>query len=137
MSKVALPLAALLFAAPLSAAAPIDGNWITAEKSGVVAIGTCGATRCGKLAKFLTPPPGGVDQRDSNNPDKTLRARKLLGLPLLTGFKPDGAIWRGTIYDPKRGKTYRSELKRRDAGTLEVKGCIGPFCQTQVWKKAD
>ena len=47
-----------------------------------------------------------------------------------------GAIWRGAIYDPKRGKTYRSELKRRDANTLEVKGCIGPFCQTQVWTPA-
>ena len=58
-------------------------------------------------------------------------------LPILTGFKPDGDVWRGTIYDPKSGKSYRSIVKRRNASTLEVKGCIGPFCQTQVWRKAD
>ena len=46
-----------------------------------------------------------------------------------------GAVWRGTIYDPKAGKSYRSVLRRLDANRLEVKGCIGPFCQTQVWRR--
>jgi len=126
-----------LAAAPLVAAEPIDGLWTTAEKTGQVRIAACGATRCGRLAKFLVPPPRGIDQRDTNNPDKALRARKLLGLTILTGFKADGAVWRGTIYDPKSGKSYRSVLRRIDAGRLEVKGCIGPFCQTQVWRRAD
>ncbi|OYW82850.1 MAG: hypothetical protein B7Z22_13475 [Hyphomonas sp. 32-62-5] len=31
-------------------------------------------------------------------------------------------------------KTYDSRLKRLGDGTLEVKGCIGPVCQTQIWK---
>lgn len=126
-----------LAASPLAAAEPIDGLWITAEKTGQVRIADCGATRCGRLAKFLVPPPQGADQRDTNNPDKALRNRKLLGLVILTGFKPDGAVWRGTIYDPKSGKSYRSILKRVAADRLEVKGCLGPFCQTQVWRRAD
>lgn len=130
-------LAIGLLAAPLAAAEPIDGLWITAEKTGQVRIGDCGQTRCGRLAKFLVPPPQGIDQRDTNNPDKALRARKLLGLPILTRFRPDGAVWRGTIYDPKSGKSYRSILKRTGADRLEVKGCIGPFCQTQIWRRAD
>lgn len=131
-----LPLAAAFLAMPLSAAEPIDGLWTTAAKNGQVRIGDCGATRCGRLAKFLVMPPQGADQRDTNNPDKSLRNRKLLGLPILTGFKPDGEVWRGTIYDPEAGKSYRSILRRRNATTLEVKGCIGPFCQTQLWKRA-
>lgn len=126
-----------LLAAPLAAAEPIDGLWTTAERTGQVRIGDCGAGHCGRLAKFLVPPPQGADQRDTNNPDKALRARKLLGLPILTGFRADGRVWRGTIYDPKTGKSYRSVLRRIDAGRLEVKGCIGPFCQTQVWRHAD
>lgn len=130
-------LVAVLASAPLAAADPVDGLWTTQEKDGQVRIGDCGGSRCGRLAKFLVPPPQGIDQRDINNPDKTRRSRKLLGLPILTGFKPEGNQWRGTIYDPKSGKSYRSILKRRNASTLEVKGCIGPFCQTQLWKKAD
>lgn len=129
-----LPLG--LLASPLAAADSIDGLWTTAEKNGQVRIGDCGATRCGRLAKFLVVPPQGADQRDTNNPEPSLRSRKLLGIPILTGFKSDGEVWRGTIYDPKAGKSYRSILKRRNATTLEVKGCIGPFCQTQIWKRA-
>jgi len=36
---------------------------------------------------------------------------------------------------PKNGKSYRSIIRRKGPGVLEVKGCIGPFCQTQVWKR--
>lgn len=135
--RILIALAMGLLAAPVAAAEPIDGLWTTAEKTGQVRIGDCGASRCGRLSKFLVPPPQGADQRDTNNPDKSLRGRKLLGLPILTGFKADGRVWRGTIYDPKTGKSYRSVLRRLDSGRLEVKGCIGPFCQTQVWRRAD
>jgi uncharacterized protein (DUF2147 family) len=135
--RLIVTLVSALAAAPLAAAEPIDGLWTTAEKTGQVRIADCGNSRCGRLAKFLVAPPQGEGQRDTNNPNKSLRARKLLGLPILTGFKADGAVWRGTIYDPKSGKSYRSILRRIDAGRLEVKGCIGPFCQTQTWRRAD
>jgi len=128
--------AALLSAAPLAAAEPITGSWVTATRDGVVRIAPCGKSLCGTLARFLVTPPGGADQRDVHNPDTRLRNRKLLGLPILTGFAEDGAVWRGTIYDPKAGKSYRSILRRLDGERLEVKGCIGPFCQTQVWRRS-
>ena len=57
-------------------------------------------------------------------------------MPVLTGFVEDGDEWRGTIYDPKSGKTYRSILQRKGSNQLTVKGCLGPFCQTQTWRKA-
>lgn len=125
----------LLSAAPLAAAEPISGSWVTATRDGVVRIAPCGKSLCGTLARFLVTPPGGADQRDVHNPDARLRNRKLLGLPILTGFAEDGAVWRGTIYDPKAGKSYRSIVRRLDGERLEVKGCIGPFCQTQVWRR--
>ena len=135
--RIAVAVIALFAAAPLAAAEPVSGSWVTASRDGVVQIGACGASVCGRLARFLVVPPQGVDQRDTHNPDARLRTRKLLGLPILTGFHEDGAVWRGTIYDPKAGKSYRSIVKRLDAKRLEVKGCIGPFCQTQVWTRAD
>jgi uncharacterized protein (DUF2147 family) len=27
-------------------------------------------------------------------------------------------------------------IRRKGPNVLEVKGCIGPFCQTQLWRKA-
>lgn len=135
--RIALALFGVATAAPLAAAEPVAGSWITASKDGIVRIGDCGPSVCGRLARFLVVPPGGTDQRDENNPDAKLRSRKLLGLSILTGFRADGAVWRGTIYDPQAGKSYRSIIRRLDAGRLEVKGCIGPFCQTQVWRRAD
>ena len=134
--KRLLALAALVTAAPLLAAQPIEGRWMTAEKDAVVTIDDCGSSLCGKITRFLVPPPQGADQRDVNNSNASLRNRKLLGMPVLTGFSKDDDVWRGQIYDPKSGKTYRSIVRRKSANQLEVKGCIGPFCQTQVWTKA-
>jgi uncharacterized protein (DUF2147 family) len=117
-----------------SAAEPVTGRWVTADKDGVILIAPCGKALCGTLDKFLVAPPEGLDQRDINNPDPKLRQRRLLGLPILSGFTADSDIWRGRIYDPKSGKSYRSIIRRKGANLLEVKGCIGPFCQTQVWR---
>ena len=44
--------------------------------------------------------------------------------------------WRGTIYDPRNGKTYKSIVSKNTDGTLAVKGCIAFFCQTQKWTPA-
>lgn len=134
--KRLLAFLALLTANPLVAAEPVTGRWVTAEKDAVIAIAPCGAKLCGRIAQFLVPPPQGLDQRDINNRDATKRSRKLLGMAVLSGFSEDADLWRGQIYDPKSGKTYRSIIRRKSATVLEVKGCIGPFCQTQVWRRA-
>lgn len=135
--RVFIPLvAATLLATSGHAAAPVTGKWVTQSKDGVVEIYECGATICGKLAKFLVPPPNGVGQKDVNNPNKALRNRTLLGMNILTGFKAEGNEWKGQIYDPKSGKTYRSVVYKGKSGNLVVKGCIGPFCQAQTWTAA-
>ncbi len=131
-----LAAALVMMAAPALAAEPIEGRWVTQEGDAVITIGPCGSSTCGRISKFLVPPPKGADQRDVNNPNASKRSRKLLGLPVLFSFSEDSEQWRGRIYDPKSGKDYRSIVRRKNKNTLEVKGCIGPFCQTQVWKRA-
>ena len=124
------------WAAPAFAAQPITGTWVTEDRDAEITISRCGSSYCGKISKFLVPPPDGVDQRDTENPDPKKRNRKLMGMPVLFDFSEDGDVWRGRIYDPKAGKDYRSVVRRKSASVLEVKGCIGPFCQTQTWRRA-
>ncbi len=136
MARLALFVAPLLAGiAPASAAEPVAGRWLTADKDAVIVIAPCGKALCGTIEKFLVAPPQGNDQRDINNPDPAKRKRRLLGSAILSSFTADGDLWRGQIYDPKSGKSYRSVIRRKSANALEVKGCIGPFCQTQVWEK--
>ncbi len=119
-----------------AAAASIKGRWATKEKDSVVEISACGTAMCGRVSKFLRTPPGGVDQKDTNNPDKNLRSRKILGMAVLHSLKADGEVWRGTIYDPRNGKSYRSVVYLQKNGNLNVKGCVGPICQSQIWTPA-
>ncbi len=117
------------------AAQPITGRWITADNTAIVAIADCGGKMCGKIAKLLKMPPKGPPV-DALNPDPRLRTRPLAGLPILIALAPSGDTWTGTIYDPKKGKTYKAIVARDPNGTLKVKGCAGVFCQTMVWKPA-
>lgn len=126
----------LTMASPALAAETITGRWVTPEKDALIAIRKCGKTLCGTLEKFLIAPPGGKDQRDVNNADPAKRNRRLVGTAILSGLTSDAGVWRGQIYDPKSGRTYTSEVRRKGDSILEVKGCLGPLCQTQIWKPA-
>lgn len=120
-------------AAAAAGPAPIAGQWLTADGSAVVSVGSCGAQTCGRISRVLKSAPG-APRVDANNPDPALRTRPVVGLPILTGFAPGGGDWRGRIYDPRNGKSYKSIVSREADGTLKVKGCIAFFCQTQVWR---
>lgn len=134
MRKIILSgIAVATLASAAHAGAPITGRWVTQSKDGVVEVYACGESICGKLAKFLAPPPGGNAQKDVNNSNPALRSRPLLGINLLSGFKSDGKEWKGQIYDPRSGKTYRSVVYKGKSGNLVVKGCVGPICQSQTW----
>lgn len=128
-------LALVLAVTPAFAAAPVNGRWLTPDRDSVIEIGSCGTTVCGRIGRLLKPVQGGP-ATDRNNPDASLRSRPLVGLPILIGFIDAGGEWRGRIYDPRAGKTYRSTLALAGEGVLRVKGCIAFFCQTQEWRRA-
>ncbi len=132
MRTIAFVLA--LAAAPAFAAEPVIGNWITDTRDGIIAIAPCGAKICGRLAKSLVPIKG--PPFDRNNPDAALRNRPLIGLPILTGFAEDGKVWRGTAYDPKAGKSYKTTLERLGSDRLKVRGCVAFFCRSVTWTRA-
>ncbi len=128
-------IASLFAALPAAAATPIAGRYVTADGSGVIQVGPCGGAVCGRLVTILKSTPGAA-KTDVNNSDPALRSRPILGMPILSGFADRGKDWRGQIYDPRNGKTYKSIVVREGDGSLNVKGCIAFFCQTQRWTPA-
>jgi uncharacterized protein (DUF2147 family) len=125
-------LTAAFAAIPAQAAQPVTGRWATVDGKAIVHIAPCGKHLCGKIEKIVKPTPG-RPQTDIKNPDPALQSKPLVGLSLLTGFKDDGDLWKGTIYDPESGKSYTSKVSRNANGTLKVQGCIAFFCKTQTW----
>jgi uncharacterized protein (DUF2147 family) len=120
---------------PARAAPQVSGQWLTTEKDSIVEIAPCGATHCGRIVRILAPTPEGAP-KDKNNPDPALRNRPIQGLTILSGFIDIGKMWQGSIYDPRAGRVYKSFLSLQPNGTLNVKGCLGPFCRTMTWTRA-
>lgn len=123
----------LALAAPAYAAAPVSGRWLTFEKDSIIEVGPCGVKICGRIAKILAPTVDGKPARDSNNPNPALRGRLIEGLTLLTGFTDNGKNWKGTIYDPRAGKTYKSYLTKLANGNLQVQGCVAFICKSFIY----
>ena len=101
----------------------------------MIEVARCGDKLCGRLVRILKAAPG-APTTDVNNSDPALRSRPILGMPILSGFADAGSDWRGRIYDPRNGKSYKSIVSKNGDGSLKVQGCIAFFCQTQVWKPA-
>ena len=131
-SMFALFIAALM-ASPVQAAAPVAGKWLTTEKDSIIEISPCGPALCGKIFRILQPTDDGKPATDRYNPNVALRSRPVLGLTILHSFVDNGANWKGQIYDPRNGKTYKSFLQRLPDGNLKLKGCVGPFCRSLVY----
>lgn len=127
----------LLFGLSANAAQALDisGTWAVEAGNAIVEITDCGnATPCGQIAWLEASDDAPLT--DTQNPDPNLRDRPLIGSPLLWGYKAKDKKWKsGKIYDAESGKTYKSKLELLEDGTLKVKGCVGPICQSQVWTR--
>lgn len=99
-----------------------------------ITITDCGdGTPCGRVT-WIDP----ASLADGVTPETatTHAGDPLLGLLMLQGFEEKKNDWRGgTIYNPKEDKTYSARIKRLGDGDLQLKGCVGPICQTQVWRQ--
>jgi uncharacterized protein (DUF2147 family) len=136
MKRILTALLLVTLSAPATAAVSVNGRYLTDEKDSIIEIGQCGAVVCGKVARILKPTPNGKPAVDSNNPDPKLRNRPILGMTLLSGFKDAGKEWAGQIYDPRRGKVFKSTMVKLANGNLRVKGCVAFFCQSVIFTPA-
>ena len=139
MSAALVPAALLLLAAAARAEPPI-GLWETGESH--IEIYHCGDLLCGRIVA-LDEPLGadGQPKTDKENPDPALRTRPILGMDLVAGFsrKSDRQWVKGSIYDPRDGKTYKCKMTLQKDGTLKVRGYVGLslFGKTVVWTRIE
>ncbi len=110
----------------------IVGVWLTQDKDSHVEIYKDGDKYFGKIIWLETPNDSitGKPKVDDKNEDPALQNRPVMGMKLLKNFVFDGKDeWEnGTIYDPKKGKTYSCYMKFPDNNNkdlLKIRGYIG------------
>lgn len=110
----------------------VFGTFATEEGTSHIEISDCGdGTPCGTIV-WIDP----SSLPDGETPENVIgdNGENVLGQQILEGFSQKKKDWRGgTVYDPENDKNYSARIKRLDSGELQLKGCVGPFCQTQVW----
>lgn len=83
-----------------------------------------------------TKNPDGSLKRDEKNPDKAKRNTPADQIVLVDKVTYDDGVWEnGKIYEPTSGKTYKVEIRFKDAKTLQVRGKLGPFFKNVYWTK--
>ena len=112
------------------------GYWLTSQS--IVLVSKCENQLCATIEHIFVEE--GIDQKsilDNNNKEKSLRDRTLVGINLIDGFKHiDGAkkLSGGRIYDPGRGRTFKSNIYLLQNGNLKIEGCLLRMCGYEEWK---
>ncbi|WP_340587361.1 DUF2147 domain-containing protein [Erythrobacter alti] len=137
MIRLALASAVAIAALPnvTSAQRSIDGTYLDQGGYVEITVGPCGNSRCGEITRIVRRKPG-ESTRDAHNDDPALRNRPILGINVLQNLRWDDGVWRGEVYNPEDGGTYRAEVRPAAGGGLEVKGCVTLFCRTVNWRVA-
>ena len=114
----------------------IFGYWLT--PGSIVLIENCDNYVCAKIETIFVD--DGRDPKlvlDENNRDKALRSRAIVGINVLSGFLIKDVKQRdfrgGRIYDPRRGREFKSNLHLKEDGNLEVEGCLAFICDSEEW----
>jgi uncharacterized protein (DUF2147 family) len=153
MRKLLAAVALCLVAATTSAQqGTVMGTWLTASGVAQVRIGPCPDAASGPLCGFVVGliNPKGPDGQvvapdvatDYRNESPTLRSRKVIGMPLIWGFKKtaDPNVFEdGKIYNGENGKTYNANISLQPDGKLRLRGYVGTpmFGETQLWTRVN
>jgi uncharacterized protein (DUF2147 family) len=150
MKRLSLLASMLLFASSASAQQSVMGTWLTEAGTAQIRIEPCADAKsgpvCGRIAQLINPkgPDGKVvapdSVVDSKNENASLRSRKMVGIPLLWGFKTTSdpnAFEGGQIYNGEDGKTYTANIGLQPDGKLRLRGYVGSpmFGKTQLWTR--
>ena len=128
----------------------VMGTWLTASGRAQVRIEPCPDPKsgaiCGTIVGLIEPkgpdgtvvaPEAAIDWR---NTDPALRGRKVLGMPLIWGFKKTSdpnAFEDGQIYNGENGKVYNANVSLQPDGKLRLRGYVGTpmLGETQLWTR--
>lgn len=101
----------------------IAGDWATPGLGAVVRLAPCREDQqrlCGRLIWAWDP---------------ARVQRGAIGAEMLRNFNWSGEAWTGgEVFNPEDGRTYSGSI-RPEGDILRLRGCAGPFCQTQTWRR--
>ncbi len=137
VTALALTIGTMGVAGAAHASEDVTGVWRMENGKVTVKVDYCGDALCGRVVALKKPIDDlGRPRLDKENPNPALRNRPVIGLTILNGLKPDGENrWKGTIYNPDDGYTYRSKMKLQSANTMKVDGCVAVFCKSMKFVK--
>jgi uncharacterized protein (DUF2147 family) len=130
----------------------VMGTWLTASGKAQVRIGRCSDPKSGPICGYIvglnnpTGPDGTVVSpevaTDWRNGDPALRGRKVMGMPLIWGFKKTAdpnTFEGGQIYNGENGKIYNANISLQPDGKLSLRGYVGipTFGETQTWTRVN
>ena len=124
-ATAALAAAALAVPALASAKAPIEGHWANPKHSVIVHIAPCGDAYCGT-----------VTWASAKAKQKT--GDELVGMQLMTGFRPSGPnSYKGRVFEPRHDLRASGTITLTSPNSLSVRGCavIGLLCKEQRWTR--
>lgn len=134
-AATAVLLAAAVWPAGAASDTAPSGIWVTETGNLEVQLAPCGPAICGTVVKVLA-------NRSMSGPGAEMAPadpRPVLGMTLLTDFKPSGeGEWKGQIYNRENGKTYSALMTHPAPDQLTIRGYVGLplFGKTQVWRRS-
>ncbi|MCT3734793.1 DUF2147 domain-containing protein [Elizabethkingia anophelis] len=140
MKKIIFSLVAVFFS--VLSYAQIEGKWKTIDdetgkpKSIVEIFKKSDGKYYGKVIQLLIK---AADPNCSGCKDDR-KDKPILGMEVIRGLSKDGSEFtKGTITDPKNGKTYKCTIKKEGEDKLNVRGYIGfsALGRSQTWYKVD
>jgi uncharacterized protein (DUF2147 family) len=136
----AAAVVALMFvvASTPASAEELIGTWLTANSDAHIRVAKCGKAMCGTVAwlRDAVDPKTGQPPVDDKNPDPAKRKNKIIGSRIFAMEQEAGGGWAGPIYNSDDGQTYKGRLVPRGDAELEVQGCAGALCGSEVWTRA-
>ena len=152
--KTILSALALSFAASAASAqqGSVMGTWLSESGVAQIRIARCpdaaSGPICGFVVNLVNPKgPDGVAvapdaATDFRNENPSLRTRKVIGMPLIWGFKKTNdpnTFEDGKVYNGEDGKTYSANISLQPDGKLRLRGFVGTpmFGKTQLWTRVN
>ena len=136
-----LAAATSLFVSTAAHAISPAGVWLSADGRVKVRVTECQGALCGRVIWLKEPndPQTGAPRTDKLNPDASKRDRRMIGLNVVQGLKPQGENkWAGPIYNADEGKSYHVDATLVSARKIALKGCmLGVLCKVQTWTRVD
>lgn len=111
-----------------------NGRWLTESGNLEVDIANCNGALCGTVAKAISNRSMGAPGTEI----PVAEAAKLVGMVILSNFKPTGASeWKGEIFNRENGKHYSALMSMPEQDQLVIRTYIGLplFGKTQVWRR--